>query len=239
MQLIAGVDLWEGQVVRLVQGDFHRRTVYGSWEEIGRRLWEAGVRRWHVVDLQGAQAGHLVQKETLQALRQAFPGVQMSLGGGIRSEADLVWALEQGFDWVVLGSVTILEPALVRSWIQTHGGQRFIIAADTRGGKVALKGWQEESLMEAKALIRAWALMGIAAFLSTQVERDGSLAGVDESFYERLVGLSAGVPILASGGIRGPEDLEALQKVGVYGAIVGRALYEKGHVPEWVKHYTS
>ncbi len=239
MQLIAGVDLWEGRVVRLVQGDFGQRTDYGSWEEIGKRLWEGGLRRWHVVDLQGAQAGHLVQKETLRALRQAFLQVQMSLGGGIRSEADLEWALEQGFEWVVIGSVTVLEPARVRSWIQTYGGQRFILAADARGGKVAFKGWQEESLLEAKALIRAWTLMGVAAFLSTQVERDGSLAGVDESFYERLVGLSAGVPILASGGIRGPQDLEALQKVGVHGAIVGRALYEEGRLPEWVKAYTS
>jgi len=239
MQLIAGVDLWEGQVVRLQRGDFSQRVVYGSWEEVGRRLWEAGLRRWHVVDLQGAQAGQLIQKETLRRLRESFPEVQMSLGGGIRSEADLIWALEAGFEWVVIGSVAVLEPALLRSWIQTYGGKRFIIAADARGDKVTLKGWQEESLLEAKALIRAWAVMGIAAFLSTQVERDGTLEGVDVGFYERLVGLSAGIPILASGGIRGPEDLDALRKVGVYGAIVGRALYEENSIPAWVKNYVS
>ncbi len=239
MQLIAGIDLWEGRVVRLMQGDFSRRIEYGSWKEIASRLWEAGVRRWHVVDLQGAQAGQLIQRETLQALRNAFPQVQMSLGGGIRSEADLIWALEQKFDWVVIGSLAVMEPALVRSWIQTYGGEHFIIAADARGGRVTMKGWQEEALIEAKALIRAWALMGISAFLSTQVERDGSLSGVDESFYGRLVGLSAGVPILASGGIRGPQDLDALGRVGVKGAIVGRALYEDGSIPDWVKAYAS
>ena len=85
MQVIAGVDLWEGEVVRLRQGDFEARQAYGGWEEIGTRLWEVGLRRWHVVDLEGARAGHLVQKETLQRIRAAFPEVQMSLGGGIRS----------------------------------------------------------------------------------------------------------------------------------------------------------
>jgi len=237
MQVIAGVDLWEGEVVRLRQGDFEARRAYGGWEEIGRRLQEAGLKRWHIVDLEGARAGHLVQKETLQRLRAAFPEVRMSIGGGIRSEAELVWAMQTGFDWVVVGSVAVLEPELLRSWIQRYGGARFIIAADAKGGKVALKGWQEESLLEAKALIRAWAVMGIAAFLSTQVERDGTLEGVDKHFYERLVALSAGVPILASGGIRGAEDLEVLRQVGVQGAIVGRALYEEGQIPAWVKNY--
>ncbi len=237
MQVIAGVDLWEGEVVRLRQGDFEARQAYGGWEEVGERLREAGLKRWHIVDLEGARAGHLVQKETLQRLRAAFTEVRMSLGGGIRSEAELVWAMETGFDWVVVGSVAVLSPDLLRSWIQRYGGGRFIIAADARGGKVALKGWQEESLLEAKALIRAWTVMGIAAFLSTQVERDGTLEGVDKHFYERLVALSAGVPILASGGIRGPEDLEVLRQVGVQGAIVGRALYEEGQIPAWVESY--
>ena len=237
MQVIAGVDLWEGEVVRLRQGDFEVRQAYGGWEEIGTRLWEGGLRRWHVVDLEGARAGHLVQKETLQRIRAAFPEVRMSLGGGIRSEADLAWAMDTGFDWVVVGSVAVLSPDLLRGWIQRYGGERFIIAADAKGGKVALKGWQEESLLEAKALIRAWAVMGVAAFLSTQVERDGTLEGVDGYFYERLVALSAGVPILASGGIRGPEDLEVLRQVGVQGAVVGRALYEEGQIPAWVKNY--
>jgi len=237
MQVIAGVDLWEGEVVRLRQGDFEVRQAYGGWEEIGARLWEVGLRRWHVVDLEGARAGHLVQKETLQRIRAAFPEVQMSLGGGIRSEADLAWAMDTGFDRVVVGSVAVLSPDLLRGWIQRYGGERFIIAADAKGGKVALKGWQEESLLEAKALIRAWAVMGVAAFLSTQVERDGTLEGVDGYFYERLVALSAGVPIIASGGIRGPEDLEVLRQAGVQGAVVGRALYEEGQFPAWVKNY--
>jgi phosphoribosylformimino-5-aminoimidazole carboxamide ribotide isomerase len=125
----------------------------------------------------------------------------------------------------------------LRGWIQRYGGERFIIAADAKSGKVALKGWQEESLLEAKALIRAWAVMGVAAFLSTQVERDGTLEGVDGYFYERLVALSAGVPIIASGGRRGPEDLEVLRQAGVHGAVVGRALYEEGQIPAWVKNY--
>jgi phosphoribosylformimino-5-aminoimidazole carboxamide ribotide isomerase len=83
MQVIAGVDLWEGEVVRLRQGDFEAQKAYGGWEDIGTRLWEVGLRRWHVVDLEGARVGHLVQKETLQRIRAAFPEVRMSLGGGI------------------------------------------------------------------------------------------------------------------------------------------------------------
>jgi phosphoribosylformimino-5-aminoimidazole carboxamide ribotide isomerase len=213
--------------------------VYGPWEKIGQRFWEAGLHRWHVVDLEGAKAGHLVQKERLSALRKAFPEVRTSLGGGIRSEADLQWALGEGFDWVVIGSMAVLEPAAVRAWILTYGPSHFILAADARDGKVALKGWQEEALIEAQVLIRAWAPLGVAAFLSTQVERDGLLTGVDVPFYGRLVGFSPGIPIIASGGIRGPEDLEALRQVGVSAAVVGRALYEQETFPLWIRSYTE
>lgn len=237
MQVIAGVDLWEGQIVRLQQGDFKNRTVYGDWREVGHLLAEGGLTQWHVVDLEGARAGKLTQKSTLKALREAFPSIRMSVGGGVRSDADLSWALEQGFDWIVIGSLAVQNPDLVRMWLSRYGSERFVLAADARGGRIALRGWQEEVALLSHAFIRAWSPTRIAAFLCTQVERDGLLSGPDPAYYERLVGLSGGVPIWASGGIRSREDIEALAKVGVSGVVVGRALYEPTLSRERIKSF--
>ncbi len=237
MQVIAGIDLWEGQAVRLQRGDFAQRTIYGTWEEVGRLLQAGGLSQWHVVDLEGARAGELVQKAALAKVRQAFPDIRMSIGGGIRSEADLSWVLDQGFEWIVLGSLAVQKPELVRSWILRYGAERFVLAADARDGRITLRGWQEEASLLSHAFIRAWSPTRIAAFLCTQVERDGLLSGSDPSYYEKLVGLSGGVPIWASGGIRAKEDIDALAQVGVAGVVVGRALYEPALSPERLRAF--
>ncbi len=217
MQVIAGVDLWEGEVVRLRQGDFEARKAYGGWEEIGTRLWEVGLRRWHVVDLEGARGGHLVQKETLQRIRAAFPEVRMSLGGGIRSEADLAWAMDTGFDWVVVGSVAVLSPDLCGGGFSAMAGSGSSLRRMPRAARSPSKAGKKSRFWKPGALIRAWAVMGVAAFLSTQVERDGTLEGVDGYFYQRLVALSAGIPILASGVFGGPRIWKSFGRRGCRG----------------------
>lgn len=240
MHLIPGIDLWAGQVVRLWQGDFSQRQVVGeSPRETGQRFLRWGLRRWHVVDLEGARKGSLQQKEVLLALRRSFSQVQMSLGGGLRTQADVAWALEAGFDWVVVGSAAVLKTQEVQRWMDQWGSQRFILASDLREGQVAMQGWQERSSISVEAFLKTWQPRAPAAFLCTQVERDGTLAGPDVELYRRLQQVAWPVPVIASGGIRGPEDLDALKQAGLAAAIVGKALYTDPTASEWAFRYAG
>ncbi len=226
--------------MRLWQGDFAQRQVVGeSPTETGQRFLQWGLRRWHVVDLEGARQGALQQKEVLLRLRQTFPQVQMSLGGGLRSQAEVAWALEAGFDWVVIGSAAVLDPPKVQRWMDQWGPHRFILASDIREGQVAVHGWQQRTPLSVEAFLTAWRPMAPAAFLCTQVERDGTLAGPDVELYRFLQQVAGSVPVIASGGIRGPEDLQALAQVGLPAAIVGKALYTDPHASQWASQYAG
>lgn len=240
MQIIAAIDLWEGQVVRLWQGDFARRETMGSSpEEMGERFLAWGLRRWHVVDLMGARQGQLRQKNTLECLRNRFPQVQMSLGGGLRTEAEIEWALAAGFDWVVLGSVAVTQPEAVAQWMQRWGRERFILAADARGEYIAIAGWQSTTAMTVEAFLTRWKALQPAAFLCTQVERDGTLKGPAIEWLAQVQAVAAPVPVIASGGIRGGEDLEALRQAGLSAAVVGKALYTDPQAQVWVRRFSS
>lgn len=240
MQIIAAIDLWDGQVVRLWQGDFAQRETMGSSpEEVGERFLSWGIRRWHVVDLMGARQGQLQQQGLLERFRSRFPQVQLSIGGGLRTEAEVEWALRVGFDWVVLGSVAVSQPDTVRAWLERWGSERFILAADMRGKHLAVAGWQEITAMRAEDFLRQWQAVKPAAFLCTQVERDGTLQGPDLAGLAALQKVAAPVPVIASGGIRGPADLEALRKAGLSAAIVGKALYTDPSANEWAPKYAS
>ncbi|MCX7606988.1 MAG: 1-(5-phosphoribosyl)-5-[(5-phosphoribosylamino)methylideneamino] imidazole-4-carboxamide isomerase [Bacteroidia bacterium] len=239
MQVIPAIDVWEGEAVRLWQGDFGMRERFSrSLEAVGQRFLSWGVQRWHVVDLEGAKEGRVKQKDVLFRLRQAFPSVKISLGGGLRTEAEIEWALQAGFDWVVLGSAVVEQPENeVALWLQRWGAAQFIIAADTRKGCLTTQGWQREAPIRVGDFVQQWRDTGIAGLLCTQVERDGTLLGPDVAFYRELQALASPVPIIASGGIRGPQDLESLQAAGISMAIVGKALYVDPTAPEWIQKY--
>ncbi|MEN3041000.1 MAG: 1-(5-phosphoribosyl)-5-[(5-phosphoribosylamino)methylideneamino] imidazole-4-carboxamide isomerase [Bacteroidia bacterium] len=232
MQVIAAIDLWEGNVVRLRRGEFTAiEKVADSPLQAARQLREWGLRWWHLVDLSGAKEGQLVQKELLYELRQSFPEVTMNLGGGLRSVEAVEWGIKAGFDFLVLGSLAIEDPELVDRLIQTYGADRFILAADVRGGCIAYRGWQTVAPIAVEDFIQRWHQKGVTTFLCTQVDRDGMLSGPDIRFYQTLQMAAYPARIIASGGIRHPADIEALARVGISAAIVGKALY--ADPPAW------
>lgn len=238
MQVIPAIDIWEGQVVRLWQGDFtQRQVIEEAPEAVGNRFLAWGLHRWHVVDLSGAKAGHLKQKALLVQLRESFPQVQMSVGGGIRRHEEVAWAIEAGFEWVVVGSVAVEAPTEVEKWMDKWGPERFILAADARGDWLAIRGWQHATQYAVGAFLRRWRVYPIAGFLCTQIERDGTLVGPDLAWYQKLQAEAGPVPLIASGGIRGPQDIEALQAIGIPYAVVGKALYADPDPSRWVTAY--
>lgn len=238
MRIIAAIDLWQGKVVRLRQGNFaHQDIIHDDPIATGETLLSWGVQWWHIVDLEGAKKGSLQQQNVLKALRYRFPTVQMNVGGGIRSEKDLQWVLETGFDYVVMGSLAVEASQTVQSWIAQYGAHRFILAADMKGGSLAIKGWQASVPLQAEEFIVSWKAAQPYAFLCTEVERDGMLSGPDLPLYQHLQSLAAPVPVIASGGIRGASDLRALASVGITAAIVGKALYTDPAVKDWIHEF--
>jgi phosphoribosylformimino-5-aminoimidazole carboxamide ribotide isomerase len=225
------IDLKGGQVVRLAEGDMERATVYGDDPAHQARLFaEAGATHLHVVDLDGAFAGKAVNASAVEAIVAAFPG-KVQLGGGIRDRAAVDHWLSLGVDRVVIGTAALDHPDFVAQAARDLTG-RIVVAVDARGGFVATKGWADVSEVRVVDLAERFADVGVAALLFTDVGRDGLLKGCNVEATQTLAHAS-NIPVIASGGVAGIEDIEALMiarsgiaEGGIEGVITGRALYD-------------
>lgn len=222
-ELLPAVDLREGRVVRLVQGDDTRRTVYGDDPAaVLTRYREAGVTRAHVVDLDAALGGP-PQRELLERLAQG--DLSLQLGGGLRDGDAVAWALDAGFDRVVLGSLVTRDFDAFAALAETHP-QRLVPALDCAGGEVRVAGWTESATQSLDHLCRRLAELPCPAVLVTDIDRDGTLEGPNLALARR-VGADSGIPALLSGGVRSLADLAAARRAPeIGGAVVGKALYE-------------
>ena len=225
--LYPAIDLHHGHVVRLAEGDLARATDYGDDPAAQAAAFAAaGATALHVVDLDGAFAGNSVNGQAVARIVEAFPGT-VQLGGGIRSRAVLDAWLAKGVARVVLGTAALADPRLVVEAAAAHPG-RIVVAVDARGGMVTTRGWAETSTIPVVELAKRFEGAGVAALLFTDVGRDGMLKGVN---IEATLALAQAVsiPVLASGGAAGIEDIVALRAhadAGIAGVIVGRAIYD-------------
>lgn len=225
------IDLKGGQVVRLAEGDMDRATVYGDDPAHQARLFaEAGATHLHVVDLDGAFAGKAVNAAAVESIVAAFPG-KVQLGGGIRDRAAVDRWLGLGVDRVVIGTAALDHPDFVEQAARDLPG-RVVVAVDARDGFVATKGWADVSEVRVVDLAERFADVGVAALLFTDVGRDGLLKGCNVEATQALAHASC-IPVIASGGVAGIEDIEALMiarsgiaEGGIEGVITGRALYD-------------
>ncbi|MDR7416812.1 MAG: 1-(5-phosphoribosyl)-5-[(5-phosphoribosylamino)methylideneamino]imidazole-4-carboxamide isomerase [Armatimonadota bacterium] len=222
MVILPAVDLLEGRVVRLRQGDYRQATVYGEDPVDVARRWRAEGAEWlHVVDLDGARGGR--PRHLAVVARIAAEGVRVQFGGGLRREEDLVRAFEAGVARAVLGTAALRD----LRWLEqmtARFGDRIAVALDVRGDRVMVEGWQEEARLPFREAAVRCLEAGARRLVVTDVGTDGMLAGPNLELFREAMAL--GVPVLASGGIRNLEDLRALRRLGVEGAIVGRAIYE-------------
>jgi phosphoribosylformimino-5-aminoimidazole carboxamide ribotide isomerase len=225
--LYPAIDLKGGQCVRLVQGDMARATVFNADPAAqARDFANAGCAWLHLVDLDGAFAGAPMNEAAVDAILAAVD-IPCQLGGGIRDLATIDSWLAKGIARVILGTVALKNPALVRAACISHPG-RIAVGIDARGGKVATEGWAETSETSATDLARRFEDSGVAAIVYTDIDRDGVLAGVNVAATAALA-RAVGIPVIASGGVAALDDLQALLAVerdGVAGVISGRALYD-------------
>ncbi len=226
MLVIPAIDIKDGQCVRLYQGEMDKETVYFSSPVDAAKHWvDQGAERLHVVDLNGAVEGRSVHKREIAAICMGF-GVEVQLGGGLRSLESIEEALALGVARVILGTAAYENPDFLRQACKKFAG-RIIVGIDAREGRVAVKGWKENTSMDAVELAVRCEADGASRIIYTDIDRDGTRLGVnvDET---RRVARAVKIPVIASGGVATLEDirrLKELEKDGVEGVIVGRALY--------------
>jgi len=226
MEVIPAVDIRGGRCVRLYQGDYDRETVFSEDPAGMARHWERlGASRLHVVDLDGARAGWPVNDRVIEELLSAIE-VPVQVAGGIRQLDVIGRYLEMGADRVVLGTAAVHDQPLV-SRACAMFGEAVVVAVDARRGRVATAGWREASGETPEGLMRHLAELGVPRFIFTDISRDGTLRGPNFAAIGRLV-RAFRTPVIASGGVTTVEHLRRLAKLGVEGAIVGRALYDGG-----------
>ncbi|MEJ2453865.1 MAG: 1-(5-phosphoribosyl)-5-[(5-phosphoribosylamino)methylideneamino]imidazole-4-carboxamide isomerase [Candidatus Thiodiazotropha sp.] len=228
MLLIPAIDLKDGQCVRLRQGRMDDDTVFSDNPvEMATRWIEAGGRRLHLVDLNGAFAGEPVNGEVIRAIAATHPAVPIQVGGGIRDEATIEAYLKAGVSYCIIGTQAVKEPAFVARACAAFPG-RIIVGLDAKEGMVAINGWAEVTDQEVTQLARRFQDDGVSAIVYTDIGRDGMLSGPNVAATAALAS-AISIPVIASGGITDIGDIEALCKAqtdNIMGAITGRAIYE-------------
>ncbi|ASP37472.1 1-(5-phosphoribosyl)-5-[(5-phosphoribosylamino)methylideneamino]imidazole-4-carboxamide isomerase [Bacterioplanes sanyensis] len=228
MLVIPAIDLKDGQCVRLRQGRMEDSTVFGDHPvDMAQRWVEAGCRRLHLVDLNGAFAGEPVNGEAVTAIAKKYPQLPIQIGGGIRSLETIEHYIQAGVSQVIIGTKAVKEPAFVAEACRAFPGA-IIVGLDAKDGFVATDGWAEVSEVKAVDLARQFKDDGVMSIVYTDIARDGMMQGVNVEATVQLAE-EGGIPVIASGGVTNIDDIRQLAGVanrGVMGAITGRAIYE-------------
>ncbi|MCZ0928721.1 1-(5-phosphoribosyl)-5-[(5-phosphoribosylamino)methylideneamino]imidazole-4-carboxamide isomerase [Halomonas janggokensis] len=228
MLVIPAIDLKDGQCVRLKQGRMDDATSYGDDPVAMAARWvEAGARRLHLVDLNGAFEGKPVNGDAVTAIARAYPDLPIQIGGGIRSAETIEHYLKAGVSYVIIGTKAVKEPDFVTDMCRAFLGH-IIVGLDAKEGFVATDGWAEVSTLKATDLAKRFADDGVSSIVYTDIARDGMMQGVNIEATAELA-REGGLPVIASGGVTNLDDIQALCKVadsGILGAITGRAIYE-------------
>jgi phosphoribosylformimino-5-aminoimidazole carboxamide ribotide isomerase len=223
MIILPAIDIKDGRCVRLYQGDYAQVTTYDDDPVRVALRWQAAGANWlHVVDLDGAAEGRPMNSALIRRIRKES-ALHIEMGGGLRTLDDIDLALKLGIDRVILGTVAIKNPALLKEALR-RWGRRIVVGLDARDGKVAISGWREDSSVDAVELAQELSALGAQRFIYTDIARDGSLQGPNIQALQAVQRAVAST-IIASGGISSLNDLRALAAVGVEGAIVGKAIY--------------
>ncbi|MDR0541577.1 MAG: 1-(5-phosphoribosyl)-5-[(5-phosphoribosylamino)methylideneamino]imidazole-4-carboxamide isomerase [Dysgonamonadaceae bacterium] len=226
IEVIPAMDIIDGKCVRLSQGDYGRKTVYSENPlEVAKRFEAHGIRRLHVVDLDGAKANRIINYQVLERIASRTSLI-IDFGGGLKMDSDLEIAFDSGASMVTGGSVAVKNPEIFQRWIDKFGAQSIILGADCRNRKIAVSGWIEETDEEVVPFIEKWRKRGIFKVICTDISKDGMLNGVNMDLYKEIRENDPELYLIASGGIANMHDIEILEESNISGVIVGKALYE-------------
>ena len=226
IELIPAIDIIDGKCVRLSQGDYAQKTVYSSQPEEMAKLFEGcGVKRLHVVDLDGAKSKHIVNYKVLERIATQT-NLVIDFGGGLKSDEDLRIAFESGAAMVTGGSIAVKEPETFLSWINRYGADKIILGADAKDKKIAVSGWLENSDLELIPFVEEYLKLGVKKCITTDISKDGMLKGPSIELYKEMQQVLPELYIIASGGVSSMADIEALDEASIPAVIFGKAFYE-------------
>jgi phosphoribosylformimino-5-aminoimidazole carboxamide ribotide isomerase len=226
MQIIPAIDIIEGKCVRLTEGDYAQKKIYNEHPlEVAKQFEDVGLKRLHLVDLDGAKAGSVKNWKVLETIA-AKTSLIIDFGGGIKKEKDVTIIFNSGAILATVGSIAVNnEPEFVK-WLIIFGADKFLVGADVKGEKITINGWQEKTDVRIYDFIEKYINHGVDQIFCTDVSKDGKLEGPSTDLYKRIIAKFPDLHFIASGGVSSIKDLEDLQTIGCKAAIVGKAIYE-------------
>lgn len=226
MEIIPAIDIIDGKCVRLTEGDYSQKTIYNENPlEVAKSFENAGIKRLHLVDLDGAKAGKVINWKVLESIAKNTQLV-IDFGGGIKVETDLKLVFESGAALATIGSLAVKEPALFESWLNHYGANKFLLGADVKGENIAIGGWLETTNETIIEFIHNYTLKGVTQLFCTDISKDGKLEGPSIELYKKIIQQFPDLYFIASGGVSSMKDIEELRLIGCSGVIVGKAIYE-------------
>lgn len=226
IELIPAIDIIDGKCVRLTKGDYATQRVYNeNPADVAREFEQYGFSRLHVVDLDGARSGKVINHRVLEQIASQTHLI-IDFGGGIKTDEDLRIAFESGAAMVTLGSIAVSQPERFLQWLEAHGSKRIILGADVRDGRIAINGWAEESREELLPFINRHVQIGVHHVLCTEISRDGMLQGPATELYKEVMATQPSLGLIASGGVSNVDDLRSLNAAGIPAVVFGKAIYE-------------
>jgi len=226
MRIIPAIDIINGKCVRLSQGNYNLKTIYGDNPlDMAKRFEDSGIRYLHLVDLDGAKSNSVVNHLVLEQIALKT-SLKVDFGGGLKSSKDIEKAFDYGANQITLGSLAVSNPDLFFDLLESYGCQKIILGADFLNGKIKTNGWLEDSGKDLINFIDGFVSRGVNYVIPTDISKDGMLKGPSLSKYKEILKNFKDVSLIASGGISVIQDLEELKSIGCEGAIIGKAIYE-------------
>ncbi len=225
IELIPAIDIIEGKCVRLTRGDYGQQKAYGDPLEMAKKFEAHGLKRLHLVDLDGAREQRIVNYRILEQIASQTSLV-IDAGGGLRTDEDLQILFQSGASMITGGSIAVKDRERFLGWLSRYGPERIILGADFRAGRVAVSGWHESTELELLEFITGYCAQGVERVICTDISRDGMLEGPSTEVYRTLKKTVERLNLVASGGISRMEDVEELEEAEIDGVIIGKAIYE-------------
>lgn len=226
IELIPAIDIIDGKCVRLTKGDYGQKKVYNDDPVAQAKEFEKlGMKRLHVVDLDGAKAKHVVNVDVLRGITAAT-GLKVDFGGGIKSDDDIEKAFAAGASLVTIGSIAVSQPDTFMRWLDRYGADKVILGADVRNGLVSINGWKEDTSEKLLPFLARYVKAGVKNVLCTEISRDGTLSGPSTDLYREVMEAFPGIHLIASGGAGRNEDIIELDEAGIPAVVFGKAWYE-------------
>jgi phosphoribosylformimino-5-aminoimidazole carboxamide ribotide isomerase len=226
MRIIPAIDIIDGKCVRLSQGDYNQKIIYNENPlEVAKEFEANGIEFLHLVDLDGAKAGKIINWKILEKIASQTQ-LKIDVGGGIKSDEDLVVVLKSGAQQVNIGSLATSNKTKVFEWMEIYGAEKIILSADVKGTKVAVSGWIEDSGLELNDLLKDYISKGLIYCVCTDISKDGMLLGPSIELYRETLKLFPDLKLIASGGVASINDVMELKQLNMDGVIIGKAIYE-------------